>query len=80
MASRSRVKLPVRLRVLLTTGRVTVGDEAGLPIDEHLPMLKKPYRRADLSKKLEEVLSLIGCRWTAISPLSPQWVSGPGNT
>jgi len=44
------------LRVLLTTGCVTVGDEAGVPIDEHLPMLKKPYRRADLAKKLEEVL------------------------
>jgi CheY-like chemotaxis protein len=44
------------LRVLLTTGRVTVGDEAGVPIDEQLPLLKKPYRRADLSKELEEVL------------------------
>jgi len=39
---------------------VTVGDEAGVPMDEHLPMFKKPSRRADLSKKLEEVLSLIG--------------------
>jgi metal-dependent amidase/aminoacylase/carboxypeptidase family protein len=37
--------------LLLTTGRVTVDDEAGVPIVEHLPI-----RRADLVEKLEEVL------------------------
>jgi len=51
-----------------------VGDEAGVPIDEHLPMHKKPRSHIEgriFLKKLEEVLPLIGCRWTAFSPLSP---------
>jgi two-component system CheB/CheR fusion protein len=44
------------LRVLLTTGYIGVSEPATVPIDDHLPMLRKPYRRPDLAKKLEEVL------------------------
>ncbi len=54
--AREAVCIRSGLRVLLTTGHVSLGDEAGVTIDEHLPMLKKPYRRPDLAKKLEEVL------------------------
>jgi len=44
------------LRVLLTTGYTALGDETGIRHDERLPMLKKPYRRPDLAKKLREAL------------------------
>ena len=65
------------LRVLLTTVRVTVGDEAAVPIDEHFPVLKKAYRRADLGEKLEEVLRSqpIDGRLSARSPANGQ--AGP---
>jgi len=44
------------LRVLLTTGHIAVGEGTGVRIDERLPMLKKPYRRPELARKLAEVL------------------------
>ena len=44
------------LRILLTTGYRGLSDTGAVQIDEHLPMLRKPYRRPELAKKLEEVL------------------------
>ena len=44
------------LRVLLTTGYLGVSEAGAVPIDERLPMLRKPYRRPELAKKLDEVL------------------------
>jgi PAS domain S-box-containing protein len=44
------------LRVLLTTGHIGLSEPVTILIDDRLPMLRKPYRRPDLAKKLDEVL------------------------
>jgi CheY-like chemotaxis protein len=49
-------KIRPGLRVLLTTGYVGLGERAAARLDDSMPILKKPYRRPELVKKLKEVL------------------------
>jgi hypothetical protein len=50
------VRIRSGLRVLLTTGHISLSEPMPTLIDDRLPMLRKPYRRPDLAKKLNEVL------------------------
>jgi two-component system CheB/CheR fusion protein len=54
--AREAVRIRSGLRVLLTTGRIGLSEPMPTVIDDRLPMLRKPYRRPDLAKKLNEVL------------------------